>query len=130
MVALAEECAVRVALPVVPADAVGASEVADTHAEDKSDEAVAEAALGAVLLVALRPAKRGRVDMHEVGTVTDEGSREGAELDPWLCPSTVSAWGIRPTPHCHYHCPILYVCVSFSSQLVPPFWLPWWGVLT
>ena len=128
MVAPAEERAVLVAPPVVPADAAGASEVADADAEDTSDEAAAEAEPEVMLPVALRPAKRGQVDMHEVGTVTDEGSREGAELDPWLCPSTVSILGIRPTPHFHYHSPIPYVCASFSSRLGPLFWLPRWGV--
>ena len=125
----AGEQAVRVALPAVPVDVAGAPVVAGADAEDTLDEAVAGVKSGVVLLVALRPAKRGQASMHEAGTVTDEGSREGAGLDPWLFPLTVSALGIRPTLHCHYHCPIPYVCACFFSQLAPSFWLPWRGVL-
>ena len=122
--------AIRVALPAVPADAAGAPVVAGADAEDTLDEVVAGVKSGVVLLVALRPAKRGQVGMHEAGTVTDEGSRESAGFDPWLFPSTASAWGILPTLHRRYHCPIPYVCASFFCQLAPSFWLPRRGVLT
>ena len=117
----AEEQAVCVASPAVPADAADVPVVAGAGAEGTLDEVVAGVKAGVVLQVALRPAKRGLAGMHEVGTVTDEDRREGTGPNLWPFPSTASAWGIPLTLHCRYHCPIPYFCVPFSSRPAPSF---------